>query len=320
MMIKTEKSILKIKPLRKLIFQKKTKNHQEALLYVENNFKNNNGALSDEPLYPTDFETAENWFNDFLKTRFKEFGPYEDAILKEKSIINHSILSPLINSGLLYPKIIVNKTLEYYKKNNIPINSCEGFIRQIIGWREFIRGVYRCKGTEERTKNFWGFNRKIPESFYNGTTGIEPLDDTIHKINKSGYANHIERLMIVGNFMLLCEFDPDEVHRWFMELFIDSYDWVMVPNVYGMSQFADGGLMSSKPYISSSNYIIKMSNYKKGEWCKIWDGLFWNFMDKQRAFFLKNPRMRMLISSFDKMDSSKKETHLVTADNFLNSL
>jgi len=304
----------------KINFPKKTKNHQEALLYVENNFKNNNGALSDDPLYPTDFETAENWFNDFLKTRFKEFGPYEDAILKEKSIINHSILSPLINSGLLYPKIIVNKTLEYYKKNNIPINSCEGFIRQIIGWREFIRGVYRCKGTEERTKNFWGFNRKIPESFYSGTTGIEPLDDTIHKINKSGYANHIERLMIVGNFMLLCEFDPDEVHRWFMELVIDSYDWVMVPNVYGMSQFADGGLMSSKPYISSSNYIIKMSNYKKGEWCKIWDGLFWNFMDKQRAFFLKNPRMRMLISSFDKMDSSKKETHLVTADNFLNSL
>ena len=181
-------------------------------------------------------------------------------------------------------------------------------------------GDARCKGSEERTKNFWGFNRKIPSSFYSGTTGIEPLDDTIHKINKSGYANHIERLMIVGNFMLLCEFDPDEVYRWFMELFIDSYDWVMVPNVYGMSQFADGGLMSTKPYISGSNYIIKMSDYKKGEWCTIWDALFWNFMDKQRAFFLKNPRMRMLISSFDKMDATKRETHLITADNFLNSL
>jgi deoxyribodipyrimidine photolyase-related protein len=126
--------------------------------------------------------------------------------------------------------------------------------------------------------------------------------------------------MIVGNFMLLCEFDPDEVYRWFMELFIDSYDWVMVPNVYGMSQFADGGLMSTKPYISGSNYIVKMSDYKKGEWCTIWDALFWNFMDKQRAFFLKNPRMRMLISSFDKMDATKRETHLITADNFLNSL
>ena len=262
----------------------------------------------------------EKWFDEFLKTRFKEFGPYEDALLKEKSIINHSILSPIINSGLISPRTIIDKTLEFYQENNIPINSCEGFVRQIIGWREFIRGVYRCKGSEERTKNFWGFKRKIPSSFYSGTTGIEPLDDTIHKINKSGYANHIERLMIVGNFMLLCEFDPDEVYRWFMELFIDSYDWVMVPNVYGMSQFADGGLMSTKPYISGSNYIVKMSDYKKGEWCKIWDALFWNFMDKQRAFFLKNPRMRMLISSFDKMDQTKRETHLITADNFLNSL
>ncbi len=304
----------------KINFPNETKNHLEALGYVDKYFPNNNGILDTSPIYPTDFETAEKWFDDFLKTRFKEFGPYEDALLKEKSIINHSILSPIINSGLISPRIIIEKTLKFYKENNIPINSCEGFVRQIIGWREFIRGVYRCKGSEERTKNFWGFNRKIPSSFYSGTTGIEPLDDTIHKINKSGYANHIERLMIVGNFMLLCEFDPDEVYKWFMELFIDSYDWVMVPNVYGMSQFADGGLMSTKPYISGSNYIIKMSNYKKGEWCKIWDSLFWNFMDKQRSFFLKNPRMRMLISSFDKMDPTKRETHLITADNFLKNL
>lgn len=304
----------------KINFPNETKNHMEALAYVEKYFPKNNGILNSSPIYPTDFETAEKWFDEFLKTRFKEFGPYEDALLKEKSIINHSILSPIVNSGLISPRTIIEKTLEFYEENNIPINSCEGFVRQIIGWREFIRGVYRCKGSEERTKNFWGFNRKIPSSFYSGTTGIEPLDDTIHKINKSGYANHIERLMIVGNFMLLCEFDPDEVYRWFMELFIDSYDWVMVPNVYGMSQFADGGLMSTKPYISGSNYIVKMSDYKKGEWCTIWDALFWNFMDKQRAFFLKNPRMRMLISSFDKMDPSKRETHLITADKFLNSL
>ena len=167
------------------------------------------------------------------------------------------------------------------------MNSCEGLIRQIIGWREFIRGVYVCKGVEERTKNFWNFTRPIPNSFYDGTTGIQPLDDTINKINLTGYANHIERLMIIGNFMLLCEFHPDHVYRWFMELFIDSYDWVMVPNVYGMSQFADGGLMSTKPYISSSNYILKMSNYKKGDWCETWDALFWNFMNNQRDFFSK---------------------------------
>jgi len=225
-----------------------------------------------------------------------------------------------MNSGLISPKFIVAKTIEFYHSENIRLNSCEGFIRQIIGWREFIRGVYICKGVEERTKNFWGFKRKIPASFYNGTTGIDPVDDTIKKINHTAYANHIERLMIVGNFMLLCEFDPDEVYRWFMELFIDSYDWVMVPNVYGMSQFADGGLMSTKPYISSSNYILKMSNYKKGDWCKVWDALFWNFMDNQREFFLKNPRMRMLISSFDKMEITKKENHLITADNYLKNL
>ncbi len=118
-------------------------------------------------------------------------------------------MSPLINIGLINPKDLVKSILNYYYQHNIRINSCEGFIRQIIGWREFIRGVYICKGTEERNKNFWNFKKKIPKSFYDGTTGIEPVDDTIKKINKSAYANHIERLMIVGNFMLLCEFDPE---------------------------------------------------------------------------------------------------------------
>ena len=126
--------------------------------------------------------------------------------------------------------------------------------------------------------------------------------------------------MVMGNFMLLCEFDPDEVYKWFMELFIDSYDWVMVPNVYGMSQFADGGLMSTKPYISGSSYILKMSNYKKGEWTHIWDGLFWRFLDKQRDFFLKNPRMRMLVNTYDKMEKNKKQQLSLAANNFLKSL
>ena len=126
--------------------------------------------------------------------------------------------------------------------------------------------------------------------------------------------------MIIGNFMLLCEFEPNEVYKWFMEMFIDSYDWVMVPNVYGMSQFSDSGMMSTKPYISSSNYILKMSNYKKGDWCKIWDSLFWNFMDKQREFFIRNPRMRMLVRSFDRMEESKRTSLLKTADKYLKTL
>ena len=294
-----------------------SENYRDSVNYVQKNFTENFGIINDIQLYPTDFKSSRLWFNDFLKTRFDEFGIYEDAVLIGESIINHSVLSPLINSGLLNPKYVVKNSLEFYKKNKIPINSTEGFIRQIIGWREFIRGVYVSKGSEERTKNYWNFDRKIPKSFYEGNTGIDPIDDTIKKVEKSAYGNHIERLMILGNFMVLCEFDPDEVYKWFMEVFIDSYDWVMVPNVYGMSQFADGGLMSTKPYISSSNYIIKMSDYKKGEWSDIWDGLFWSFMDKQRDFFKKNPRMRMLISSFDKMDSLKKAKLLMDAHNFL---
>ena len=304
----------------KIDFPEKNQLYFESIDYVNKNFGDNFGLINDEILYPYDFNTANNWLDNFLKTRFYEFGPYEDAVLKEKSILNHSVLSPLINVGLINPRDLIKKILSFYYENNIPINSTEGFIRQIIGWREFIRGVYISKGTEERNKNFWNFKRKIPKSFYDGTTGIEPVDDTIKKINESGYANHIERLMIIGNFMLLCEFDPDEVYKWFMELFIDSYDWVMVPNVYGMSQFADGGLMSTKPYISGSSYVLKMSNYKKGDWCPIWDSLFWNFIDKKRDFFTTNPRMRMLVSSFDRMNIEKKELLIKTANDFIDDL
>ena len=257
------------------------------------------------------------WFKDFLNNRFNDFGIYEDSIVDKESFLNHSLLSPLLNTGLIDINFVLEATILFYRKNNIPLNSCEGFIRQIIGWREFIRGVYTVKGSEERTKNFWGFKRKIPKSFYNGTTGILPVDDSIKKILKTAYAHHIDRLMILGNFMLLCQFDPDEVYRWFMEMFIDSYDWVMVPNVYGMSQFADGGLMSTKPYISGSSYILKMSNYKKGEWSEIWDSLFWNFIDNYRSFFVKNPRMRMLVTNFDKMNLDKKERLLKLAHHFL---
>ena len=225
-----------------------------------------------------------------------------------------------MNIGFLNPKKVITESIEFAKINDIPINSTEGFVRQIIGWREFIRGIYSVKGTFERTNNYWGFNRKIPSSFYTGDTGIEPIDNSIKKVLKTGYLHHIERLMVLGNFMLLCEFHPDEVYKWFMELFIDSYDWVMVPNVYGMSQFADGGLMSTKPYISSSNYIYKMSDYKKNDWDQLWDGLFWRFMDKQRDFFIKNPRLRMLINTFDKMDPKKKEFHLLNGKKFLKKI
>jgi len=292
----------------------------EAKAYTRQYYAKNTGNLSETVNYPIGFKASEEWLDQFLKNRFAEFGDYEDAIIHKELVLNHSLLTPMLNIGLLTPKQIIQKTLDYSKENKIPINSVEGFIRQIIGWREFMRGVYVTKGSEERIRNFWGFSRKIPKSFYDGTTGIFPVDETIKKVVETGYCHHIERLMVLGNFMLLCEFDPDEVFRWFMELFIDAYDWVMVPNVYGMSQFADGGLMSTKPYLSGSNYLMKMSDYPKGQWQEIWDALFWRFLDIHRVFFLKNPRLGMLVKTFDKWDESKKKSvhHLV--ENYIGNL
>ena len=160
----------------------------------------------------------------------------------------------------------------------------------------------------------------MPASFYDGTTGIEPIDNTIRKLNKTAYSHHIERLMLLGNFMLLCEIDPKDIYKWFMELYIDAYDWVMVPNVYGMSQFADGGLMSTKPYISSSNYIKKMSNYKKGDWEQTWDALYWRFINKHRETFAKNIRMNFMIKLYDKKTDKVKQEMEQKAQAFLNHL
>lgn len=299
----------------------------EALNYVQKYFPQNSGIKGapfgdsfSKQYYPVDFHSAEAWFEQFLQNRFHDFGKYEDAMVSGESVLHHSLLSPLMNIGLLTPEWVINKTLAYAKEKEIPMNSLEGFIRQIIGWREFIYQVYGRIGSKQRTRNFWGFNRKIPTSFYTGETGIVPVDEVIQKLIRTGYNHHIERLMILGNFMLLCEFDPDEVYKWFMEMYVDAYDWVMVPNVYGMTQFADGGMMTTKPYISGSNYVLKMSNYSKGKWQEIWDALFWRFMHVHRDFFLKNPRLGMLIKTFDKMPEQKRHTHLQIAEAYLKTI
>lgn len=296
------------------------KYYKEAVNYVNKTFPDNYREINEHIIYPNTFDESKKWFKQFLEKRFSEFGDYEDAIVAKENILHHSVLTPMLNTGLITPEYIIEETLIYSEKHNIPLNSVEGFIRQIIGWREFIRGMYETSGSSQRTKNYWGFKRKIPESFWNGTTGIEPLDIIIKKVLQTGYCHHIERLMILGNFMVLCEFDPDEVYRWFMELFIDAYDWVMVPNVYGMSQFADGGLMATKPYISGSNYLMKMSDFQKGDWQLIWDGLFWRFMNKHRKFFLSNPRLGMLIRTFDKMSEERKSTLLSAAEKYLKTI
>ena len=293
---------------------------KEAIHYVQKHFANNYGTINSNHLFAINFSDTEKWLEDFLKERFEKFGIYEDAIVVNEPVLHHSVLSPMLNIGLINPQQIIDQSITYAGANNIPLNSLEGFLRQIMGWREFIRIVYEREGVKQRTTNYWKFKRKIPASFWTGTTGIAPIDITIKKVLATGYCHHIERLMVLGNFMILCEFDPNEVYRWFMEMFIDAYDWVMVPNVYGMTQFADGGLMTTKPYISGSNYLMKMSDHEKGEWQAIWDGLFWRFMHEHRSFFLSNPRIGMLVHTFDKMTLDKQELHLYNATKFLNQL
>jgi len=275
---------------------------------VESNFSNNLGNIRDFN-FPCSHEHALEAFENFLDNKLELFGPYEDAIPKINSNLFHSVLTPYLNIGLINPKTVIELVTEKSQEKSIPINSLEGFIRQIIGWREFIRGIYQESGVKQRTENFWRFTNKIPASFYEGATGIDPVDFVIKKSKENAYAHHIERLMIMGNIFFLLRIDPDYVYKWFMEFYIDAYDWVMVPNVYGMSQFADGGLMSTKPYISGSNYILKMSDYKKGNWSKIWDALYWEFIKDKRSFFLKNPRMAMMVRLYDKKTTEMKNEY-----------
>ena len=186
------------------------------------------------------------------------------------------------------------------------MNSCEGFIRQVIGWREFIRGIYQNFSEQQEESNFFQHKRKLNELWYNGKSGVAPLDDVIKKVLRFGYAHHIERLMVVGSLMVLLEVDPTEAHRWFMEMFIDSSDWVMGPNVFGMALFSDGGVFATKPYICGSNYFRKMGGYKDGDWQEGVDGLYWSFIEKHKRFFLKNPRLSMMVRSLEKMPTEKK--------------
>ena len=291
----------------------------EAVQYVHDRFPDNPGQL-EQLYYPTSRADAKKWLRHFLKHRFGQFGIYEDAIVRGESWLWHSVLTPALNVGLLTPDEVVKAALAHAKKHETLLNSVEGFIRQVIGWREFIRATYQDLGVSMRTTNHWNHTRSIPFSFYNGATGIEPIDDTIGRILKTGYCHHIERLMVLGGFMFLCEFDPDEIYRWFMEMFVDSYDWVMVPNAYAMSQHADGGQITTKPYFSGSSYIRKMSHYKKGEWCDIWDGLYWRWIWNRADLLAKNHRWAMPCAMVKKMDKEKRQTHLKNAEAWLNQL
>jgi len=268
-----------------------------------------------EPWLPYTHHASEVWLEAFIRERFTHFGTYEDALSVEHTLLYHSGISALLNVGLLTPNQVLTAVLQH--SENIPINSLEGFVRQIIGWREFMRASYEVDGVNMRTKNFFQHSRQLPDYFWSGETGIDPVDVAIKKTLRYGYVHHIDRLMVLGNVMLLSEINPKDVYRWFMAMYVDAYDWVMVPNVYGMSQFSDGGSFATKPYIAGSNYIKKMSNFKKGQWEQIMTGLYWNFIHRNKEVFIKNHRMSMMPRLWDKMSAEKQSEHLAHAKTFI---
>ena len=293
-----------------------TNNTKQIKKIISTLFSDHPGSIDNFNI-PTTRKQAISWLDDFLKNKFFLFGDYEDAISKKGHVLFHSLLSPLLNIGLLTPEEVVNKSLKFAKINKIKINNVEGFIRQIIGWREFIKNVYDYHNTFMKTSNFWNHKLKLKKSWYHGTTGIEPLDQAIKEIDKHGYAHHIIRLMLIANIMNLSGIDPKEIFKWFMEMFIDSSDWVMTPNVFGMGTFSDGGIFATKPYICGSNYLLKMSDYKRGDWCEVVDGLYWQFIEKNKKYIKSNHRLSMMAHSLEKIDPDRKKRIFSQANNFI---
>ncbi|OQA36243.1 MAG: Deoxyribodipyrimidine photo-lyase-related protein [Candidatus Dependentiae bacterium ADurb.Bin331] len=298
---------------------KKNKYVREGINYVQKHFPKNPGTI-DHFCYPVTFNDADRWFDDFLKNRFSSFGEYQDAINHEQPFLFHSVLSPLLNIGLLIPHVIIEKAVKYGATNKVPINSIEGFVRQILQWREYVRGIYQVHGEIQQNSNFFNHTQKLSSAWWDGSTGIEPIDSTIKKILSYGYAHHIERLMILGNYMLLRQTKPSAVHQWFMELFIDAYDWVMIPNIFGMSQFADGGLMMTKPYISTSHYIQTMStHFKKAAWCEQWNALYWHFLYCNKKKLSSNSRMILAYQQLKRLTPPQLKKYIKIAQSLSES-
>jgi len=248
---------------------------QDSIPFVEKHFPKNYGNTKNF-VFPVTHKTAKKWLQDFIRKRFEKFGDYQDAIIQKETFLFHSLLSTSLNIGLLQPMDVIQEVMKYRK--TIPINSLEGFVRQLF-WREYQRYCYIYV---DFTTSYFRNTKKLSKDWYHGTTGILPVDTSIQNAFDNGYLHHIERLMVIGNYMNLSGINEKEGFRWFMEFSCDSYEWVMYQNVYDMVFFVTGGKTMRKPYVSSSNYIVKMSNYKKDTWCDTWNTLYYQFLKKHK--------------------------------------
>lgn len=300
----------------------------EAVIYIEKHFDENVGETD---LYlPITHKDAEKWLHSFFKEKLKNFGAYEDAFRKDVVIGYHSCISALLNIGLLEPMYVIDAALNYARKHKIPIASLEGFIRQIISWREYVRMLYIMEHSRFNSENFFNHKNKISKKWYDGSTGILPIDNLIHKILKYSYCHHIERLMVIGNFFLISMVAPKEVYKWFITMIsIDAYEWVMEPNIYGMSQHSVGTLMMTRPYFSSSNYLFNMSDYSKKEgyidwdndeihWSEIWNALYYNFISNNKDYLKKIYSTANFVSFYNKKSKEEKNKIKKIAKTYMN--
>jgi deoxyribodipyrimidine photolyase-related protein len=302
---------------------------RKVIALVEAKFSDHFGQL--EPFeWPVTRTQAERAADAFFAERIENFGPYQDAMVFGEDDLYHSMLSTSINCGLLDPLELCHRAERAYHDGKAPLNSVEGFIRQIIGWREYVRGFYWHFMPGLAEQNQLEATRPLPEFFWTGETDMRCLSDCIRSTHSNAHAHHIQRLMVLGNFCLLAGIDPREVQDWYLAVYADAYEWVELPNVVGMILYAEGGRLATKPYAASGNYINKMSDYcrdcrykvsqKTGDDACPFNPLYWHFMDRHRERLSSNHRIGRIYSTWDRMSEDKRRDYLESAEKFLDSL
>ncbi len=266
--------------------------------------------------WPVTPEGAKEALARFVDEHLPSFGPTQDAMWTERPFLHHSLLSSSINLKLLSPREVVDAAVASYESGDAPIQSVEGFVRQLLGWREFMRGIYWLTANDMESANFFGASEELPDLFWSGNTEMACLQDVVSQLRKTAYAHHIQRLMVAGLFNLLYGTDPKAVHDWFMAFYIDSVEWVTLPNTVGMSQFADGGNVATKPYIASGKYINRMSNYCSGCGFKPDEAsgskacpfttLYWDFIRRHESYLNSNGRTRLQVRNYDRKSGGEK--------------
>ena len=299
---------------------------EDVMAMVERHFGTHFGAI--RPFwFATDRDQAQRALAHFIRYGLGGFGDYQDAMLADHSFLYHAVVSPYLNIGLLDPLEVCRAVEAAWQAGEVPINAAEGFIRQVIGWREYVRGIYFLEGPDYAARNGLGHSRALPDFFWGGATKMHCLSKAVEQTRAEAYAHHIQRLMVTGNFALLAGIDPGAVSEWYLAVYTDAFEWVEAPNVVGMSQFADGGVIASKPYVSSGAYINRMSDYCKGCAYKVsvktgqdacpFNLLYWHFLDRHRDRFSNNARMGNMYRTWDRMDEARRATVLADADAFL---